>query len=66
MFDEESAFECLEGDISFADLYHGKQAAIHDDPSNFRVVIGARRSGKSTLFGAEARHHDASVPEAGG
>lgn len=54
MYDEESAFEAIEGDISFADLYHGKQSAIHADQSNFRAVIGARRSGKSTFFGAEA------------
>lgn len=52
--DEENIFACIEGDISFNDLYHGLQQRIHDDPSNFRAVIGGRRSGKSTLFGAEA------------
>lgn len=54
MYDEESVFESIDGDLSFDGLYHAKQRAVHDDPSNFRVVIGGRRSGKSTEIAAES------------
>lgn len=54
MFDEESIFAELEGGIDLAGGWHGKQRAIADDTSQLRVVIGGRRSGKTTFFGGES------------
>lgn len=54
MYDEEELFSSLEGEIDLSATYHAKQRALADDPSNFRVVIGGRRSGKTTLIGSEA------------
>jgi hypothetical protein len=54
MWDEEELFSSLEGGIDLSEAYHLKQRALSEDPSNFRVVIGGRRSGKTTLIGSEA------------
>lgn len=54
MLDEESIFAELEGGIDLAEGWHAKQLAIAADPSQMRVVIGGRRSGKTTFFGGES------------
>jgi hypothetical protein len=52
--DDETLFESLEGGIALRHIFHEKQRKFTDDQSRFRVVNGGRRSGKSTIIGAEA------------
>src|SRR6478609_6929471 len=52
--DEETLLESIDGGIDLSHLDHPKQRAIREDPSEFRVVIGGRRSGKTTFIGNEA------------
>lgn len=54
MYDEECILEAAAGGLSLTGHFHKKQRRIYNDPSGFRVVIGGRRSGKTTEFGAEA------------
>lgn len=52
--DDETLFEALDGGIALRHTFHVKQRAFTDDRARLRVVNGGRRSGKSTVFGAEA------------
>lgn len=52
--DEEAVFSSLEGGVDLSAEFHPKQLAAWSDPANLRVIIGGRRSGKTTFFGCEA------------
>lgn len=52
--DEETLLESIDGGIDLSPHDHAVQRAIREDPSEFRVVIGGRRSGKTTFIGNEA------------
>ena len=51
---EEELFACLDGSLNLSGDFHKKQVKFYTDTSQFRVVIGGRRSGKTTVIGAEA------------
>ncbi len=52
--DEELCFSSIEGGVDLSEDWHLKQRNLGSDMSNFRVVIGGRRSGKTTFIGGEA------------
>lgn len=51
---EEEFFAALEGTLSLSHDFHKKQINFYTDNTQFRVLIGGRRSGKTTVIGAEA------------
>lgn len=52
--DEEELFGAIEGGLDLSAGYHAKQLAVSRDYSNLRVVIGGRRSGKTTFFSCDS------------
>ena len=52
--DDETLFQSLDSSVQLPVEWHGKQREFKADPSNARVNIGGRRSGKSTVMIGEA------------